>query len=90
MLDCAIAREISGRHGFQGISLKVAYISKGQVMKRAVFIAILLFFATRAYSQGVGDSLIVNLKNGQRVAIPLSEVRKITFDTSSSGVGRSA
>jgi len=54
------------------------------VMKRAVFIAILLLFATRAYSQGVGDSLIVNLKNRQRVAIPLSEIRKITFDTSSS------
>ena len=55
-------------------------------MKRAVFIAILLIFATRAYSQGVGDSLIVNLKNGQRVAIPLSSIRKITFDTASSEV----
>lgn len=53
-------------------------------MKRAFIIAIMLFFATRAFSQGVGDSLIVNLKSGQRVAIPLASIQKITFDTTSS------
>ena len=56
-------------------------------MKKAVFIAIGLLFASYASAQGVGDSLIVNLKNGQRVAIPLSSIQKITFDsTSSEGV----
>jgi hypothetical protein len=53
-------------------------------MKRVVLIVTVLFFSTRAYSQGVGDSLIVNLKSGQRVAIPLASIQKITFDTTSS------
>ncbi|HEY3876244.1 MAG TPA: hypothetical protein VGM92_12265, partial [Candidatus Kapabacteria bacterium] len=50
-------------------------------MKKAVFIALSMFFASHASAQGVGDSLIVNLKNGQRVTIPLSTIQKITFDS---------
>jgi flagellar hook assembly protein FlgD len=53
-------------------------------MKRTIIIAAVLLFATRADAQSVGDSLIVNLKNGQRVAIPLSSIQKITFDSLSS------
>src|SRR5436190_9444431 len=41
----------------------------------------LLTFGSLVRAQGIGDSLIVRLKNGQRVAIPLSDIRKITFDT---------
>ncbi len=55
-------------------------------MNRTVIIAAVLLFAARADAQAVGDSLIVNLKNGQRVAIPLSSIQKITFDSSSSDV----
>jgi hypothetical protein len=54
-----------------------------------VFFACLLLLITvcNAEAQGVGDSLIVNLKNGQRVAIPLASIQKITFDsTTASGV----
>ena len=32
-------------------------------------------------AQTVGDSLIIHLKSGERVAIPLSDIQKITFDT---------
>jgi hypothetical protein len=55
-------------------------------MERTVIIAAVLLIAARADAQAVGDSLIVNLKNGQRVAIPLSSIQKITFDSSSSDV----
>src|SRR6266542_2623609 len=50
-------------------------------MKSLVCLLLLTFAATSAVGQGIGDSLIVHLKNGQRVAIPLSDIRKITFDT---------
>ena len=54
-------------------------------MKRTIIIiASVLLFAARADAQTVGDSLIVNLKNGQRVSIPLSSIQKITFDSLSS------
>jgi flagellar hook assembly protein FlgD len=53
-------------------------------MKQTFVIAAVLLFAARADAQAVGDSLIVNLKNGQRVAIPLSSIQKITFDSTSS------
>ncbi len=53
-------------------------------MKRTVIIAAVLLFAVRADAQSVGDSLIVNLKNGQRVAIPFASIQKITFDSASS------
>ena len=33
-----------------------------------------------------GDSLIVNLKNGRRIAIPLADIQKITFDTATASV----
>jgi flagellar hook assembly protein FlgD len=47
----------------------------------SISVALAACFGSFAQAQGVGDSLIINLKNGQRVAIPLSEIRKITFDT---------
>jgi hypothetical protein len=59
-------------------------------MWKRLFLSFVLFsfFALPSHAQGVGDSLIVNLKNGQRVAIPLSDIRKITFDTLTASVGR--
>ncbi len=59
-------------------------------MKKAIF-AVLLLLATTGHAgaQGVSDSLIVNLKNGQRVAIPLANIQKITFDSVSSEVVQS-
>lgn len=55
---------------------------------RAFFASLLLLITfCNAEAQGVGDSLIVKLKNGQRVAISLASIRKITFDsTTASGV----
>lgn len=50
-------------------------------MKRFVFIGIFVAFAACLHAQGIGDSLVVNLKNGQRIAIPISSIQKITFDT---------
>jgi hypothetical protein len=48
---------------------------------RLVFLGGILTIGSIIRAQGIGDSLIVHLKNGQRVAIPLSDIRKITFDT---------
>ena len=39
-------------------------------------------------AQQVSDSLIVHLKNGDRVAIPLADIQKITFDSLRSSVER--
>ncbi len=59
-------------------------------MKRVIVLGFLLLTARCANAQGIGDSLIVNLKNGQRVAIPLSDIRKITFDTLTAAVPQTA
>src|ERR1051325_4015219 len=48
---------------------------------RLIVLVVLLILGSSVHAQGIGDSLIVHLKNGQRVAIPLSDIRKITFDT---------
>src|SRR4051794_11166838 len=37
-------------------------------------------------AQTVGDSLIVNFKNDQRVAVPIADIQKITFDSVTSSV----
>jgi len=50
-------------------------------MKRVVITVMLLLGAARAGAQGIGDSLIVHLMSGERVAIALAEIRKITFDS---------
>jgi flagellar hook assembly protein FlgD len=56
-------------------------------IKKAIFAVLLLLVATsRAWAHGVSDSLIVNLKSGQRVAIPLTSIQKITFDSVTSDV----
>ncbi len=36
---------------------------------------------TAAAQTAAGDSLIVHLKSGERVAIPIADIQKITFDT---------
>ncbi len=56
-------------------------------MKAFVIAAIFLTFGVsgNTHAQTVqGDSLIIHLKSGERVAIALSTIQKITFDTSSS------
>src|SRR5438067_800309 len=58
--------------------------------KEILFVVIGLFVAANVCAQGVGDSLIVHLKNGQRVAIPLADIRKITFDTTGTSAVTSA
>jgi flagellar hook assembly protein FlgD len=62
-------------------------------MKKAIFAVLILLAAQApwdvqcAEAQTVmGDSLIIHLKSGERVAIPLSNIQKITFDTASSSV----
>ena len=50
-------------------------------MLKLLLLTVVLVTASAVQAQGVGDSLIVNLKNGQREAIPLSSIQKITFDT---------
>ncbi len=62
------------------------------MLKRTAFFAAMLLLAAtgRAHGQGVDDSLVVNLKNGQRVAIPLASIQKITFDSVTSGVMQAA
>ena len=59
-------------------------------MKTTLVVTVLFLFSQSAAAQGIGDSLIVNLKNGQRVAIPLSDIRKITFDTLTATVPQSS
>ena len=63
---------------------------KGHDMKKAIVLGFLLLTITSAHAQGIGDSLIVNLKNGKRVAIPLSDIRKITFDTLTASVAQAS
>jgi hypothetical protein len=47
-----------------------------------------LFYGLTAKAQ-TGDSLVINLKNGQRITIPLSQIRKITFDSLTASVKQS-
>ena len=49
-------------------------------MKNSIVAFCLLLISYPAAAQVTGDSLIVNLKNGQRVAVSLQDLDKITFD----------
>ncbi len=57
-------------------------------MRYAIPIALLLLYSVRSHAQSAGDSLIVHLKSGERVAIPIADIQKITFDTLSTDVVR--
>ena len=57
-------------------------------MKRKLFHLcwLLLLCPTLPLQAQTGDSLIINLKNGQTVVLPLSQIQKITFDTATTAV----
>jgi len=52
-----------------------------------LWLLLFLFYGLTAKAQ-TGDSLVINLKNGQRITFALSQIRKITFDSVAASVNQ--